>query len=1145
MQGPRCPQDCTAQPGQNVASWRCEGGSTALTACVPTCAPGFAQCGALACDTNLTNDEDNCGACNRPVAPRGDRCEAQFSRCGANPQCGPSQVCSPAQEGLGEPVCCGAGLTNCGGTCVDTRTDAAACVCTATACAPNVCGDGVRSATEACDDGNDDDTDGCLSTCEVARCGDGKVQAGVEACDDGNAINTDACTNVCQLARCGDGFRQGTEACDDGNLTGTDACTEECKVAVCGDGRIWAGEEACDDGNAENTDACLDTCVANTCGDGFVFAGVEPCDDGNQSNADACLNTCLEARCGDGFTRAGVEQCDDANQSNLDACTNVCQSARCGDGFTQGTEQCDDAATDNTGACLVSCVRATCGDGFVQAGIEVCDDNNLVSTDGCTQTCNLARCGDGYVQAGVEQCDNAQGNNDGAACRSNCRLATCGDGFVQVGVEQCDDANSNDEDACRISCNSQRCGDGSFSASEGEQCDDGNGADGDGCSSMCKLPELRSAVSAQAVGAAVLLPRDDAGLRYRSLTTSLPSVVVAVVPPVRDVVALSCSGNAVRAVVLNADGTLTTATNGLTVSSCGTADDKAVGVPGADSVVWIRGDTLVLKASGNGASTTLANPATLTGVLHAASSLRGVRAVTASSSALTLRNLSNLAQPVSIAAQSGTVAVAMDPLEQYVVAVADGALRVFRISSQTGNFLLPASAALNVSNLLDVAIEPVGRVVYGITTSPSQLRAWRVGDNGTLTDTGFTVNLGAVPSMVQVSPNGDQLLVGFVAGQEVQAFTLNRVTGQPTLAARLHSESPQRRMALQSGNRWTEQDVALLVGKDVNANAARLGISLGQLGAPSTYQVATGDVVRVLRHPSRSEALWLTRAPDGSHFATLGTQTGTTLSFGTPVTMLADAAGPLPVGVNDVAVGVQGTTAYVALANNTVVALQWNVGALGTRSTITTFCTGITALAVHPVNNQLAASCGDRVVRVYNGSGMVISTASLAQPLRRMHFSADGTALHGVSANTFGSSATVYSMPVRAGVLGQVTTVVLGNGQLGTGGGDLSLDLDGTYALATLTNGYSGRAVLLARDPLNGTVTVSQNLNVLPGSINLLQSLAGVLNPSGTAAYLYSASLDQVFPCAINAGMLTCNNGTGATSLASDPVDGAVLTRLQ
>lgn len=43
------------------------------------------------------------------------------------------------------------------------------------------CGVGcLLASTQACDDGNSSNSDGCLTTCEVATCGDGWVQDGVE-----------------------------------------------------------------------------------------------------------------------------------------------------------------------------------------------------------------------------------------------------------------------------------------------------------------------------------------------------------------------------------------------------------------------------------------------------------------------------------------------------------------------------------------------------------------------------------------------------------------------------------------------------------------------------------------------------------------------------------------------------------------------------------------------------------------------------------------------------------------------------------------------------------------------------------------------------------------------------------------------------
>ena len=42
------------------------------------------------------------------------------------------------------------------------------------------CGDGRLDGGEECDDGNDADTDACLTSCRWASCGDGHVRAGVE-----------------------------------------------------------------------------------------------------------------------------------------------------------------------------------------------------------------------------------------------------------------------------------------------------------------------------------------------------------------------------------------------------------------------------------------------------------------------------------------------------------------------------------------------------------------------------------------------------------------------------------------------------------------------------------------------------------------------------------------------------------------------------------------------------------------------------------------------------------------------------------------------------------------------------------------------------------------------------------------------------
>jgi cysteine-rich repeat protein len=117
---------------------------------------------------------------------------------------------------------------------------------------------------EQCDDGNDDDTDQCPSSCNLAYCGDGFTQAGVEECDDGNDDDTDGCIPVfCTEAYCGDGFvEEGVEECDDANEDDEDACPTTCTNAVCGDGFTWEGNEECDDGNMVDDDFCTNDCIS-------------------------------------------------------------------------------------------------------------------------------------------------------------------------------------------------------------------------------------------------------------------------------------------------------------------------------------------------------------------------------------------------------------------------------------------------------------------------------------------------------------------------------------------------------------------------------------------------------------------------------------------------------------------------------------------------------------------------------------------------------------------------------------------------------------------------------------------------------------------------------------------------------------------
>jgi len=155
---------------------------------------------------------------------------------------------------------------------------------------------------EACDDGNDEEEDGCRASCLAAACGDGIVRTDVAlgseaSCRPGGTDCPDA--ERCVEGRC---INRDHELCDDGDEANDDACVEGCVPNRCGDG-FWRqdvaagqdGYEACDDGNNEDGDYCSADCqtVTTLCGDGVLSFPHEVCDDGNTLDADDCSADCL------------------------------------------------------------------------------------------------------------------------------------------------------------------------------------------------------------------------------------------------------------------------------------------------------------------------------------------------------------------------------------------------------------------------------------------------------------------------------------------------------------------------------------------------------------------------------------------------------------------------------------------------------------------------------------------------------------------------------------------------------------------------------------------------------------------------------------------------------------------------------------
>ncbi|TKD05306.1 DUF4215 domain-containing protein [Polyangium fumosum] len=383
--GPSC-SPCGPEKGCSVDG-DCVGGTCSGSVCVPTCTDGVknanetdADCGGPLCnkcadtktcsiDTDCTSDVCKSGVCAAPACNDGKLNGTEIGLDCGGPTCGP----------------CGDGLPCTG------NADCTSGVCTGNVCQAPVCGDGVKNGAEQCDDGNQDDTDGCVTGCKTATCGDGFQQAGVEACDDGNQINTDGCVAGCQVATCGDGYQQtGVEQCDDGNQAAGDCCAAGCMI-----------EAGCEI-EPNNTCATAPAAVAapvtfrgsiRPVGDQDFYAFTVPATadlkietfDGTGSTC-ASIDTVIEFR---GSTCTTVLATDD--ESGINSCSMLTSTVNTPlRRVAPGTYYVRVEDYQNNGQIPSYTVQisfnALCGDG-VKAGSEQCDDGNVANGDGCASNC--------------------------------------------------------------------------------------------------------------------------------------------------------------------------------------------------------------------------------------------------------------------------------------------------------------------------------------------------------------------------------------------------------------------------------------------------------------------------------------------------------------------------------------------------------------------------------------------------------------------------------------------------------------------------------------------------------------------------------------------------------------------------------------
>jgi cysteine-rich repeat protein len=300
-----------------------------------------------------------------------------------------------------------------------------------------ICGDSVQEGLETCDDGAQNGQPGmCNTTCDGIEppigtfCGDGETQTpndqgtggllndGNEECDDGNNDDGDGCSASCVLENpgpsCGDGIRTTPNEECDGALVGGNDCTTI-------PGGFTGGTLGCyPQGNAQECMYDTSLCTGSVC-----------VNDGICDVAGGETNSCNDCSCGDGVFEPSSEQCEDGNNDDGDGCSASCidenPGAVCPNNILEGNEQCDtfqlngqsclsqgqpDGTLGCDGSCMFDYGQCTgvdvCGNGICEVG----ETNSACSSD--------CFCGDGYVETTSEQCDDGD-NDDGDGCDMSCQ----------------------------------------------------------------------------------------------------------------------------------------------------------------------------------------------------------------------------------------------------------------------------------------------------------------------------------------------------------------------------------------------------------------------------------------------------------------------------------------------------------------------------------------------------------------------------------------------------------------------------------------------------------------------------------------------------------------------------------------------------
>ncbi|CAD8195079.1 unnamed protein product [Paramecium pentaurelia] len=234
-------------------------------------------------------------------------------------------------------------------------------------------------------------------------------------CNDGYYLNE--ITNLCET-NCGDYIIQGQEECDDGNQDNHDGCSQ-CKLvkydqcnqegenfcSVCHYGQCLK----CMDGYLLQDSACF-----SQCGDGLVNTNkLEECDNPNEKGCINCQIVPAYLCYGPTFSICltcdqHCEQCSNINNNlicekcqvgyypigkNCELCDSNCitcqnSSFLCTSCYRNDCDFCESYQGLYTDTEIKACV-SICGDGILVNESEQCDDGNQEDEDGCDSTCHL------------------------------------------------------------------------------------------------------------------------------------------------------------------------------------------------------------------------------------------------------------------------------------------------------------------------------------------------------------------------------------------------------------------------------------------------------------------------------------------------------------------------------------------------------------------------------------------------------------------------------------------------------------------------------------------------------------------------------------------------------------------------------------